>query len=369
MSHANMASAVDGAGDATRDSDETLWYTHCPIPTATSLAWQRGWFVDEFAPDGIDVTALRTSARREVRESHYTHTQPNSFRHGGNMPPLFARSGGSDVRLLGMSWAGVRNEVVALSSSGIATAEDLRGRRLAVPRRPHAAFDFWRAHVLRTYEGALATVGMTLDDVRLVEVIVDEDEGAEQLAPSVSLADTARRLARRHREEVFALIHGDIDVIATEGQTATTIQDVLGLNVVTDLFDYETTAERVNNTMPTAVTVSGELLDSRPDIVERWLSVVLRAAEWARRHEGEAKRIAALESGIHEDAVERAFSPSLHTELDVDLGSETLAALRAQHDFLLRHRFIDQAVDLNSFIAPEVLPAARERAAKAAKYD
>ncbi|WP_125616819.1 ABC transporter substrate-binding protein [Specibacter cremeus] len=343
------------------ESPDTLWYTHCPIPTPTSIAWQRGLFSDEFAAEGIEVKSLWQSDRREVRDSHYLHTQPNSFRHGGNLPPLLARSRGSDVRLLGMTWAGVRNAILTLPGSGIASAEDLRGRRLSVPRRPRAAFDFWHAHVLRTYEGALAAVGLSLDDVRLVEVVVDEDESGEALTRSVSLSDTARRLARRHREEVIALVAGRIDVIATEGQTAVTIQDVLGLDVVTDLFDLENPADRVNNTMPTALTVSGALLDARPDLVERWLAVVLRAGEWARDHEREAKRIAALECGIHEDHVERAFSATMHEHLGVDLEDASLAALEAQHDFLLRHRIIDTPVDLRSFVVPEVLHAARAR--------
>ncbi|HXZ09102.1 MAG TPA: ABC transporter substrate-binding protein, partial [Paraburkholderia sp.] len=39
-----------------------------------------------------------------IRRSHFTHSQPWSFRQGGNIPALWARSQGSDTRLIGLSW-------------------------------------------------------------------------------------------------------------------------------------------------------------------------------------------------------------------------------------------------------------------------
>jgi ABC-type nitrate/sulfonate/bicarbonate transport system substrate-binding protein len=65
----------------------TLWYTRCPVPTAFSLAIRLGWIDREFEADGLRVAALLDSPSRNVRESHFAHTQPNSFRHGGNIPP------------------------------------------------------------------------------------------------------------------------------------------------------------------------------------------------------------------------------------------------------------------------------------------
>ena len=81
-----------------------LWYTRCPVPTASSLAIAQGWLDEEFAPDGITVASLRSSADRAVRESHFDHSQAASFRQGGNIPPIWTRSRGADVRLIGLSW-------------------------------------------------------------------------------------------------------------------------------------------------------------------------------------------------------------------------------------------------------------------------
>lgn len=38
---------------------QQLWFTRCPVPTATGLAYKLGWLEQEFAPDGIAVATLQ----------------------------------------------------------------------------------------------------------------------------------------------------------------------------------------------------------------------------------------------------------------------------------------------------------------------
>jgi ABC-type nitrate/sulfonate/bicarbonate transport system substrate-binding protein len=85
-------------------SIDALWFTRCPAPTPASIAICDGWLVDEFKPDGIEVLSLAASRDKSVHLSHYQHTQPNSFRFGGYVPPLISRSRGADVRL---NWLGL----------------------------------------------------------------------------------------------------------------------------------------------------------------------------------------------------------------------------------------------------------------------
>ncbi len=89
-----------------------LWFTRCPAPTAASIAICKGWLVDEFAGDGIKVLSLAASRDKSVHLSHYQHTQPNSFRFGGYVPPLISRSRGADVRLIGLGWPDRTAEIV-----------------------------------------------------------------------------------------------------------------------------------------------------------------------------------------------------------------------------------------------------------------
>jgi len=68
-------------------SNTTLWYTRCSVPTPFGIAEQRGWFDEELAADkDVEILALQSSPDPKVHQSHYTHTQPNSFRQGGNYP-------------------------------------------------------------------------------------------------------------------------------------------------------------------------------------------------------------------------------------------------------------------------------------------
>ena len=71
---------------------DKLWYTRCPVPTALGIAVHRGWFDDEFSADGITLGSLQEIDAADKRESHFDHSLPHSFRQGGNIPALWARS-------------------------------------------------------------------------------------------------------------------------------------------------------------------------------------------------------------------------------------------------------------------------------------
>src|SRR5271170_6368218 len=103
---------------------DTLWYTRCPVPTAFSVAIRLGWIDREFAPDGLKVASLLDSPLRTVRESHFAHTQPNSFRHGGNIPPIWAFSEGHDAKLIALSWTDENQVLLARPDSDIRTTVD-----------------------------------------------------------------------------------------------------------------------------------------------------------------------------------------------------------------------------------------------------
>ena len=83
---------------------DTLWYTRCPVPTPLGLAAKLGWFDAEFAADGIAVKSLREVGDAALQESHYDHHQNYSFRQGGSVPAIWARSLGRRTRVIGLNW-------------------------------------------------------------------------------------------------------------------------------------------------------------------------------------------------------------------------------------------------------------------------
>ena len=263
-------------------SKKTIWYTRCPVPTAFSIALRNGWLDEEFAADGIEVNSLLKSTDPAVRESHFDHTLADSFRHGGNTPPIWSRAKGNDVRLIGLSWTDQPQFLLSKPESGIDSAADLKDKRLALPRRPRDSIDFTRANYLQFYETALASAGLTLNDVELVDVLVDRAFLDESGAPSKdgSLWN-AVQLRASQREEIAAYWQDKVDVLASSGPRGLENLALLGARVVHDISRQSERLAKTSNSFPYTFTVSGRFLNERPDLVARLLARVLEASEWA----------------------------------------------------------------------------------------
>jgi len=340
---------------------ETLWFTRCPAPSAASIAIRQNWLVDEFALDGIAVKSLASSSDKTVQLSHYNHTQQNSFRFGGWVPPLISASRGADVHVVGLSWPDRAGGVLALPASGIRYPGDLRGRRFGVPRRANDTVDWWRATVLHGYDRALKHAGLTADDVTFVDVeiareyVEDVTLGA---APSQSLWGARSQFAVQ-REEVAALLRGEVDVIYSDAALGALLRSFVGPVTVIDLFNREA-GSSAEDGQPVVLTVSGGLLRERPDLVDRWLVRLLDADPWARAHPEDARRIFASDTGLPEDFVDLAYSPAVTQQADVSLAANRIAALRARHDDLLAKGFLAAPIDFDRYIDPAPLERARK---------
>jgi ABC-type nitrate/sulfonate/bicarbonate transport system substrate-binding protein len=339
---------------------DTIWYTRCPVPTAFSIAIQLGWIDQAFRRDGIALRSLATSSDREVRQSHFAHSQLNSLRHGGNIPPIVSRSRGSDVRIVGFSPTGSAKLVLALPQSGVRSTADLRGKRLSIPRRINDPIDFWGATVRLAFTVALTSAGLRWSDVVPIEVPIERsfvDDSTERSGATDTLWD-AKFVLGHQREEILALLSGKVDAVFSHGSIAPLVKAIAGARTVLDLQSLGGREQRVLNDDPAVFTISGALIEERPDVVTRLVEVVQRAAEWARRNERDAKRIIAAETGLPEELVDQAYSPDVHEHLELNLDPHSLAALRLQHDHLLAAGVLTGPVDLGAFVDARPLEAA-----------
>lgn len=355
-----MSLATSSEPTSTARAVNRLWYTRCPVPTASSLAISQGWLDEEFASDGIAVASLRSSSDSAIRESHFNHKQPDSFRQGGNIPPIWTRSRGSDVRLIGLSWAEQYQAIVAFPDRGITGPEDLRGKRLGLTRRTNDQIDFWHATALRGYDSALRYVGLSLDDVRLVDLPTEElylaRSGESSDRGSLFGAYTNRRL---QSPEVLALARGDVDAIYVAGGRGPDLEALFGVTRVFDIAAQADESLKINNITPATLTVSGALLDERPDLVARYLAATLRASRWAAEHPLETRQIIAHEVGIAEDFVPAGYPRQIHANLEPTLDPELVAAIESQQAFLLEHGYIEDSFDVHEWIDEGPLRAAR----------
>ena len=336
-----------------------LWYTRCPLPTASSVAIERGMLDAAFALDGIAVQSLNASSDMKVRSAHYDHGQAHLFRQGGNIPPLWSRARGADTVVVATNWIDEYQALIALQGSGIMSAADLRGRRFGIPRRPHEKIDYWAAMCLRGCLAGLALAGLGPEDVEFVDLPVEESQIASGGASKRGMLFRGATRARRQSREALALIRGEVDVIYTAGAPGAQLTAFMDAADVVDL-GAGTGLSAINNQVPTVLTVDGALARSQPHIVGRYLATLMQASRWARSHPEETVAIVGGDVGATPEWVNAAYGPNLHECLDLELDDRSIEAVGVQKDFLVAHGFLTADFAMKDWIDPAPLALARE---------
>lgn len=316
----------------------TLNYTRCPgVPTISAIAHQLGLLIEEFAADD-DITLVETSVGFSPK-LEYGHDERFWIRNAGHAPAVWKKAKGVDAKLVGLAFLEGTYPVVALHSSGIGGIAGLKGKRLALISRNDGHFDLMENQQLKIYRAALATAGLTLDDVELVR-------RAPQ-APPAGAAKSDFFLAA-FRERIALLEEGTVDAFASAA-----IPPEAGafpaLDILYDTRLHPDFRERVNPSVLRGVVVSGPLLAERRDLVVRVLARLLEAQRWAEANPLAALRLVATDLNIAPEQLASSYE-SVAQGVQLDLSPDRIEALRVQTDFLLEHKLIDRDIDLHDFI-------------------
>ena len=333
-------------------SIDTIWFTRCPVPTATGLAYKLGWLDEEFARDSIKLQTLQ-EVGGELARHHYDHELQELIREGGNLFALPARAQGADTRLIGLTWIDEWQSILVHPNSGIRRPDDLRGKRLALPvfrridiEENKRGRSIARGMSLAGYHGVLSSAGLSLDDVSLVE-IGDAEASPAGSAPGASLW-----------HGIEALVRGEVDAVYVKGAAAADAARAAGVVVGIDLDQLPDRRFRVNNGTPRPITVHQHFLDNHFDLVVRFLAQTLRAADWAKTHKDEVLDILKGETRAGDEAVAAAYRDGFHTTLAPDLSEERLSLFERQKNFQLAHGFLDRDVDVRAWADHRPLQAA-----------
>ncbi|AYJ87714.1 ABC transporter substrate-binding protein [Sphingomonas paeninsulae] len=352
-----MATTLERSASADTLPNE-LWFTRCPVPTATGIAYKLGWLTEEFAGDGITVRTLQESGS-ELGRHHYDHRLPTLIREGGNMLSIAARAQGEPTKLVGLTWIEESQLILTRPDTGIRNAADLNGRRLALPGWSQndipshvRGTSIARGMSLHGYKGVLASAGLTFDDVELVET---EDRLRNIGGSGRDLGPRRSGLGRLWPIE--ALVAGDVDAIYVKGASAIDGARAAGLVIAVNLDAIPDRRFRVNNGTPRPITVHQSLLDNNFDLVVRFLATTLRAADWVAEHPGKLREILEFETDGSAEAVDKAYG-RLHEGLHPTLDTERLALLDQQKKFLFTYGFLDANFALADWVDARPLEAA-----------
>jgi ABC-type nitrate/sulfonate/bicarbonate transport system substrate-binding protein len=327
-----------------------LWYTRCGAATASALAIQKNWLQAEFSQGGTKLHSLRESNDIDILNSHYHHKLTGLFREGGNIPPIWAKAQGQNTAVIGITWLDEYQGILTLADSGIREVKDLRGKRLGLPLHRNL-IDFQRGAAQHAFVTAYGLAGLNPKDAIFVDL--ESPHQGERQTRAGQAADWSRSF------EVDALLEGKVDAIFlrfTRGYRVAQdprFHEVINLNTLADPL------LRVGNGTPRPVTVDRPFLEQHPDLVVRYLAVLLRTAAWAENHPREsAEQLIPDNGGFTVEDVWASHGRNVHRSFTPKLSPDYIKGLETQKNFLRDWGYLHADFEFSDWIVTEPLAEA-----------
>ncbi len=322
-----------------------LWYSRCGAATASAIAIRQGWLQAEFSRGGTELRSLRDSEDGSVRDSHYHHQTSGLFREGGNIPPIWARANGRETAVVGITWLDEYQGILSRADGKVRQIGDLAGKRLALPVNQNL-IDFQRGAALHGFVTALGLAGARATDAEFVDVpaLREPSAGAGRGGQSA---------------EVNALLDGHVDAIFLRFARGVRTARDHRFHQVININEQPDPLTRVNNGTPRPVTVDRAFLERHPDLVARYLSVLLRTAAWAELNPTAVLELLAADSAGGEVAdVLASHGPEVHRSFKPKLTPGYIEGLEAQKNFLRDFDFLAGDFDARAWVVHEPLAEA-----------
>jgi len=337
-----------------------IWYTSCPVVCASHIAQNKGWLKEEFAKDGIKVSHISTLPTEDWH-AHYSHKHAQLFREGGNIPPIWTRSEGVDTKVTGMVWDEQRQAILVSKDSPIKSVDELKGKRVALPRRLPSLIDHRRATAKRGIIMSLRAHDLTPDDVQFVDLPIDIPYMDRGKVPAKTEGLAIRASAGwkiPQQPEAEALQHGKVDAMYSSGGEAAVLEQARVAKVIYTLDKHPDWKYRVNIGYPYVCTVNADFATEHPDLVTRWMKVLARAGIWAKENYAEVVTIMAKETNVTEEAIRKSYPSDFHKHLVPEISERGIEALEIEKGFLREHGFINNDFNVSGWVDGSFLAAA-----------
>ena len=342
-----------------------VYYTNCPLVSASNVDQELGWTKEEYAKIGVDFAYFRS--RRETNwYPHYIHNQENLIRFGGLFPPIHVQADIRRTRLLGATQ--VPNEggcMMVRARDDIYRMSDLKGKKIGITKSLNTIKnDWWRIQEHQAILLMLRLNDMSEKDVKLVDFEYPDDwyDDPKMLEPLYN--PTEWQLNRDHKHDLAfrpletALLEGKVDAIYTQSKVFQHIQEATGqMKAVEDLSRYPNWTLQVAN-IPAAITCTDTMAEKHPELVVAFMKGMIRVGRWANEHKHAASVI--LNKQTYYLDVEDTYRGIKDVDMVPNLSPQNLASIEIGKDFMLKHRYIKNDFDVQKWAAPEFL----EQAAK-----
>jgi ABC-type nitrate/sulfonate/bicarbonate transport system substrate-binding protein len=342
-----------------------VYYTNCPLVSASNVDQELGWTREEFKKIGVQYAFLRSRLENNWYP-HYIHNLDNLIRFGGLFPPVHVHADIRRTRLLGATHVYEGGSMMVRARDNIYQMKDLKGKKIGLTRSLNTIKnDWWRIQEEQGIELMLMLNDMTRDDVEIVEFPYPDDwyDDPAMLEPMDNPSelwlkrDHKRDLAFRPLES--ALEHGVVDAIYTQSGPFQHLQEATGkFKAIEDLSKYPDWTLQVCN-VPAVITCSDVMAEEHPELVVTFMKGMIKVGRWANEHKHAAAAI--LDKQTFYLDVEDTYRGIKNIDMVPTLSPQNLAAIEIGKDFMLSHGYIKNDFDVHEWAAPEFLEqAARE---------
>jgi ABC-type nitrate/sulfonate/bicarbonate transport system substrate-binding protein len=343
-----------------------VWYTNCPLISASNLDQELGWTREEYKKIGVKYDYFRNTRGNDFYP-HYIHNLDNLIRFGGLFPPVHVHADIRRTRLLGVTHAPHEGGCMMVRSrDDIYRMTDLKGKKIGLSKSLNQIKnDWWRIQEHQGIELMLRMNGMTMDDIELVEFPYPDNwyNDPKMLEPLYNPSDLW--LQRDHKRDLAfrplesALEKGVIDALYTQSKPLQQLSEATGkFKAIEDLSRYPDWTLQVAN-IPATITCSDVMAEKHPELAVAFMKGMIKVGRWANEHKRAAAAI--LDRQTFYLDVEHTYEGIRLIDMVPNLSPQNMVSVEIGKDFMLSHGYIKNDFDVHEWAAPEFLEqAARE---------
>jgi ABC-type nitrate/sulfonate/bicarbonate transport system substrate-binding protein len=339
-----------------------VYYTNCPLVSASNVDQELGWTREEYKKIGVEYAFLR-SRRENNWYPHYIHNLDNLIRFGGLFPPVHVHADLRRTVLLGATQVYEGGVMMVRARDPIYRMKDLKGKKIGLTKSLNTIkTDWWRIQEEQGIELMLMLNDMTRDDVEIVEFPYPDDwyDKAEMLEPMNNPSETWLKRDHKHdyafRPLEKALLGGVVDALYTQSKPTQELMEATGkIKAIEDLSRYPDWTLQVAN-VPAVITCTDVMAKEHAELVIAFMKGMIKVGRWANEHKHAAAVILNRQTFYLD--VEHTYEGIKHVDMVPSLSAQNLQCIKIGKDFMFSHGYIKNDFDVDAWAAPEFLEQA-----------